>query len=34
MGGYLPLLQKDSSPDMHSFAVYVKEGLSLVQTYL
>ena len=27
MGGYLPLLQKDSSTHMHGLAVYVKEGL-------
>ena len=26
--GYLPLIQKDSSTDMHDLAVYVKEGLS------
>ena len=25
--GYLPLIQKDSSTNMHGLAVYVKEGL-------
>ena len=27
MRGYLPLIQKDSSTDMHGLAVYLKEGL-------
>ena len=27
MRGYLPLIQKDSSTDMHDLAVYVKEEL-------
>ena len=29
--GYLPLIQKDSSTNMHGLTVYVKERLSFVQ---
>ena len=29
VGGYLPLIQKDSSTHMHGLPVYVKEGLPL-----
>ena len=28
VGGYLPLIQKDSSTHMHGHAVYIKEELS------
>ena len=28
MGGYLPLIQKDSSTHIHGLTVYIKEGLS------
>ena len=31
MGGYLPLIQKDSSTHMHGLPVYVKEGLPFAQ---
>ena len=31
MRGYYPLIQKDSSIDMHGLAVYVKEGLPFSQ---
>ena len=31
--GYLHLIQKHSSPNMHGFAVYVKEGLPLAQDF-
>ena len=34
MRGYLPLIQKDSSPHMHGLAVYVKEGLPFAQEFL
>ena len=30
-GGYLPLIQKDSSTHMHGLTVYVKEGLPFAQ---
>ena len=29
--GYLPLIRKDSSTHMHGLAVYVREGLPIVQ---
>ena len=31
VGGYLPLIQKDSSTHMHGLTVYVKEGLPFAQ---
>ena len=31
VGGYLPLIRKDSSTHMHGLAVYVKEGLTFAQ---
>ena len=31
MGGYLPLIRKDSSTHMHGLTVYVKEGLPFAQ---
>ena len=31
VGGYLPLIRKDSSTHMHGLAVYVKEGLPFAQ---
>ena len=31
VSGYLPLIRKDSITHMHSFAVYVKEGLPFAQ---
>ena len=34
VGGYLPLIRKDSLTDIHGLAVYVKEGLPLDGTYL
>ena len=31
VGGYLPLIRKDSSTYMHGLAVYVREGLSFAR---
>ena len=31
MGGYLPLIRKDSTTDMYGFAIHVMEGLPFVR---